>query len=369
MSRMTPEQSKQLDSMRALAAIVVLLGHTYQTLLMPVINSWFTVVVLLSQMAVMVFFVLSGFLIGKSVCNNIAKNSFFSFKQYAKDRAIRIYPPLIISLILMAVLSVIAPYAFPSGTNSLLTIDGVDFVRTEFVSRSSDIWGALAFLNGFKTETPSANSPLWSLSIEVWYYVIVASVFLWPSKKVVSSLMLGMAIFVTYKNSLFFTLAPVWFSGFGLALIHQRREQMCNQLFGMLFLVSSLALLAVVIFALRDKPSGNAVVYATLNSFRVVSGLWFACFLALLMGRRTSFPQCFHRHACYSYTLYVIHFPIILFFLGVTQEHIYNSALNALLLSVLTIGVCLIASWLLSRWVENKVFISGVALSAKKMMT
>jgi peptidoglycan/LPS O-acetylase OafA/YrhL len=351
--------------MRALAAIVVLFGHTFQTLLLPVMNSWFTVVVLLSQMAVMVFFVLSGFLIGKSVCNNISKNSIFSLKQYARDRAIRIYPPLMVSLVLVVLLSLVAPYMFPSGTNSLLAMPGIDFVRTEFASRPSDMWGALAFLNGFKTETPSANSPLWSLSIEVWYYVIIASVFLWPSRKVVSSLILGLAIFVTYKNTLFFTLAPVWFSGFGLAMIHQRREQMHNLVFGALFVVASLALVAIVVLALYDNPTGNAVDYATLNPFRVVSGLWFTCFLALILGGCTSFPQCFYRHSGYSYTLYVIHFPILLFVLGVAQKHVYNSLLNAALISVLAIVFCLVASWLLSGRIENKRFISNLLSTAK----
>ncbi|KPG98426.1 hypothetical protein AEQ67_13830 [Pseudomonas sp. RIT-PI-q] len=369
MSRMTLEQSQQLDSIRALAAIAVLFGHTFQTLLLPAIKSWFTLVVLVSQLAVMVFFVLSGFLIGKSVCNNISKNSVFSIGQYIRDRAFRIYPPLIASLILIIVFSIAAPYVFPSGTNSLLIIENVDFVRAEFVTIPSDIWGALLFLNGFKVETAPTNGPLWSLSIEVWYYVIAASVFLWPSRKVLAGFLLGLTIFVTYKSLLFFILAPVWFSGFGLALIHQRRPQMNNRIFAVGFAISSIAVVAVVIFSLFDEPSGNAVVYETLNIFRVVSGLWFACFLALLMGGLTSFPKFLYKHASYSYTLYVIHFPIMLFVLGLSQKLIYASVLNAVLISVVTILISLAASWLLSRWVENKTFISRIVRSVKQIVT
>lgn len=141
MSRMTLNQSQQLDSIRALAAFVVLLGHTYQTLLLPTLNVWFTAIVLLSQFAVMAFFVLSGFLIGKSVCNNISKNSHFDVGRYLLDRVLRLYPPLVAALILMVGLAWLASFLFPSGSNSFLQLEGASFIRSEFVVSLRDIWG------------------------------------------------------------------------------------------------------------------------------------------------------------------------------------------------------------------------------------
>lgn len=310
----------------------------------------------------MAFFVLSGFLIGKSVCNNVSRNSVFNVENYAVDRALRLYPPLIVALILMVLLALIAPQFFPSGTRSLLTIEHVSFVRTEFVTSWRDVYGALTFLNGFKVENPLVNSPLWSLSLEAWYYVIAAGLFLWPSRKVLSAFLLVVTVYVTYKSVLFYWLAPVWFSGFGLAMIHQYNPRMNNKIFGWAFAVLSISVAVSIAYSMFPQPSGNEVNYEKINIFRLVSGLWFACFLALLFGGKVGFPKVLHAHAVYSYTLYVIHFPIMLFVLGVSQKYIYLSLSRSLAVSAVVIMVCIVISWLLSRWVENKVLMQAALL-------
>jgi peptidoglycan/LPS O-acetylase OafA/YrhL len=357
---MTLDQSRQLDSIRALAAFAVLLGHTYQTLLLPTLNSHFTIVVLLSQFSVMVFFVLSGFLIGKSVCNNITKYSYFNAGRYAADRTLRLYPPLVAALFLMVVLTWLAPHVFPSGSPQLLNIEGAAFIRSEFTLSIRDVWGALTFLNGLKVENPLINSPLWSLSIEVWYYVIAAGIMLWSRRKILSLVILVLAIFVTYGNELFFVLAPVWFAGFGLAFIHQRWSEMRRQEYLWLFVLMSFLMIASLVHTLSPKPFGNDVVYDKINMFRVVSGLWFASFLTLILGGRTRFPTTFYKHASYAYTIYVTHFPIMLFALGVSQAYIYGHVLRSSIVSVIVVLVSLGLSWLLSRWLENKELLVAV---------
>lgn len=360
MSRMTLDQSQQLDSIRALAAFAVLFGHTYQTLLLPTLNIWFTAVVLLSQFAVMAFFVLSGFLIGKSVCNNVSRNRYFDVGRFILDRALRLYPPLIAALMLMVVLGLLAQFCFPSASNSFLQIDGVGFVRSEFVVSFRDIWGALTFLNGFKVENPPANSPLWSLSIEAWYYVTAAAFVLWRRRKIMSTFLASAVVFVSYGNTLFYMLAPVWFAGFVLAFIHQKNPMMKGGVFRLAFLLLSCVAVASVVCALYPNPSGNEIVYDKVNLFRLASGLWFACFLALLLGGVLRFPKYLHRHASYSYTLYVIHFPIMLFALGVSQPYIYGHSIRSLLVSGAVVVVSIVVSWVLSRWLENKAWLSAV---------
>ncbi|AOE63802.1 acyltransferase [Pseudomonas corrugata] len=361
LSRITPDQSRQLDSIRALSAFVVLLGHTNQTMLLPTLKSGSTFVGFFTQLSVMVFFVLSGFLIGKSVCNNITKNNEFSIAQYARDRALRLYPPLIAAIVLMVLLAALAPLLFPSGTQQFISIPGATFVRTEFAVIAKQLFAALAFLNEFKTSTPSANGPLWSLSLEAWYYVVAAALFAWPSRKLVSIALLVTTVLVTRKNQLFFMLAPIWFAGFGLAFFHQRRPEMDNRLFGVLFAILTVATLAAVVLVLFADPLGKGIWLDRMNHFRLVSGLWFACFMALIMGGGARFPTIFHSHACYSYTLYVIHFPVMLFILGAVQTMIYGSVSLSLLASMAAICMSVALAKAIASYAENKQLSRSIA--------
>lgn len=368
LSRITPDQSRQLDSIRALSALVVLVGHTNQTILLPTLKAGSTFVGFFTQLSVMVFFVLSGFLIGKSVCNNISKNNGFSIAQYARDRAYRLYPPLIVAILLMVLLAALAPVFFPSGTQQLLSISGANFVRTEFTVIAKQLFGALAFINEFKTTTPSANGPLWSLSLEAWYYVTAAALFLWPSRKVASIALLILTVVITRKNQLFFMLAPIWFAGFGLAFVHQNRPTMNNRLFGWLFAALTIAVAVAVALVLFADPLGKGVWLDRLNHFRLASGLWFACFMALIMGGGARFPTIFHSQAGYSYTLYVTHFPIMLFVLGVTQTFIYGSILLSLLASAGAIIISITAAKVIARYAENKTLIHSAFSNIKGMV-
>ncbi|MDR2307107.1 MAG: acyltransferase [Paucimonas sp.] len=351
--RLSLAQSRQLDSLRALSAFVVLLGHTYQTLLLPTLQSWFTAVVLAAQMAVMVFFVLSGLLIGKSVSNNLARHGRFDAVRYFKDRALRLYPPLLAAVALMLGLGLLAPLVFPSGTSNLLEIAGAQFVRSSFVVAPNDVLGALTFLNGFVYENPSSNSPLWSLSLEFWYYVAAAALFVWRGNRLGAVALLALVAYVARANPLFWQLAPVWFAGFGLAWLHTR-GLLRERLFTWLFAVMSLAFAGATAYALYPDWSGNQLAMARIGLFRLVSGLWFACFLALLLDGRVRFGTWLYRHAGYSYTLYVIHFPIMLFALGVFQPRIHGDAQASWLLSAAVVLVALVVAWALSRVVENR---------------
>lgn len=366
--RITRDQSRQLDSIRALSALIVLFGHTNQTLLLPTLQKGTTVVGYFTQLSVMVFFVLSGFLIGKSVYNNSAKNGAFDIVQYGRDRALRLYPPLIAALVLMVLIAAVAPLFFPSGTHSLLSIPGVTFVRSEYTVVAKELFGALTFLNGFKTNTPTVNGPLWSLSYEAWYYVLAGALAIWPTRKLLAVALLALTLFITRKVSLFYILAPVWFAGFALAFIHQSKPAMNNRLFSCLFiLMTGLMVVTVVWVWLPGSPPKHAW-SDPLNYFRLSSGLWFACYLAMIMGGATTFPAWFHGQASYSYTLYVIHFPIMLFILGVSQLYIYGSLLRSLAISALAIALSIAAAKLIARFAEDKDALRGVTASLNRMI-
>ncbi len=207
-----------------MSAFAVVIGHANQILIAPAYDKLNPVMGLLAQSAVMIFFVMSGFLIGKSVSSNIARHGGrFLLVKYLVDRVIRIWPPLFFSLAFIVCLYKLAPLFFPSGTNAFLPAPGHTLARTAFTSDPTQLYGAALMLNGFVTDTPSANGPLWSLSIEVWYYFLAAILAVprgwW---KVLALPFAGAVIWLGMNNEAFLYYLPVWWAGYLLAVLHNR---------------------------------------------------------------------------------------------------------------------------------------------------
>lgn len=118
MFKLTKNRSATLESFRAISAFTVMLAHCYIIFISKRYPDIYPLAASHAQSSVMVFFVLSGFLIGLSVKNNLSRNEgAFNIKEYADARFFRIYPPLIFSLFLATFLSLLSIYLFsmPDG--------------------------------------------------------------------------------------------------------------------------------------------------------------------------------------------------------------------------------------------------------------
>lgn len=147
-----------LDLIRFLAAFAVMACHfrgaffeEYSNLPAdqhnPLIFSFFFITRLGFE-AVLIFFVLSGFLVGGKAIKRLAEGT-FNAKDYAIDRFARIMLPLVASYLLY--LPICLYYDIPI--------------------KISDWLGSLFSLQGVLTG--SAFETLWSLSYEVWFYIII----------------------------------------------------------------------------------------------------------------------------------------------------------------------------------------------------
>jgi peptidoglycan/LPS O-acetylase OafA/YrhL len=153
-----------LDLMRGLAAFMVLITHVRGDLFVPygellVSQHGFAAMLFfgttrLSQEAVIVFFVLSGFLVGGQVISRV-RNGSFDIRSYAIDRTTRVYIPLIPACIVAAV------------------IDQLFFHRTPNVVQ---VVGNMVGLNEILVPSLAANLVLWSLAYEIWFYVLAGAV-------------------------------------------------------------------------------------------------------------------------------------------------------------------------------------------------
>jgi peptidoglycan/LPS O-acetylase OafA/YrhL len=103
----------------------------------------------LGQEAVMVFFVLSGFLVGGQIIGRSRKGS-FDLTTYAIDRCTRIFLPLIPACVLTAIVSSV--------------VFGQSISLLQLAANMSG-------MNDIIAPTLGYNLPLWSLSYEIWFYI------------------------------------------------------------------------------------------------------------------------------------------------------------------------------------------------------
>jgi|SRR5579871_1073397 len=145
-----------LDFCRGLAALAVVTGHARLFTLATYASGaakplWLAPLYLLTgigRQAVVIFFVLSGFLIGRNVLNAFSSGK-WSWRTYAAHRLARLWAVLIPALILTALL---------------------DLARGEWPNLLVALANA-AFLQTIVAPTFGSNAPLWSLAYEFWYYV------------------------------------------------------------------------------------------------------------------------------------------------------------------------------------------------------
>ena len=143
----------EFEFLRGIAAFYVFFHHTLFQFNIIEKNSLLGRFFSFGQEAVMLFFLLSGYVIALSL---IKKD--YSFSEYFKHRFLRIYPILLFVMIVSIILKFL---------NNDLNIDFYSFIINLLMLQ--DI-GSLK--PGTFAEPFLGNSPLWSLSYEWWFYMI-----------------------------------------------------------------------------------------------------------------------------------------------------------------------------------------------------
>lgn len=194
---LTPTLSIYLDAVRLLAALAVLVGHLDQDGL----HAGWLGIGRFSHEAVVVFFVLSGLVIGHTTPPQRG-----DWRRYVSARAARI-------------LSVVVPaIALSFAVKGAAAVWAGGALQAEYLSqdlRWANLVNAMLFLNeswGRTTALPW-NSPYWSLCYEVWYYVLFGlAVFAPPHWRwawvAAAAVVAGLSIVLMF---------PLWLFGLGLA--------------------------------------------------------------------------------------------------------------------------------------------------------
>jgi peptidoglycan/LPS O-acetylase OafA/YrhL len=301
--------------------------------------------------AVMVFFVLSGFLVGGGVVQKIQDGTFV-WKDYLVNRFSRLYPVLIAALVVGGCLDYVGCHYFNSA--GLYTIRGTDGVIGVINYNASQRLGPKTFLvnlfmlQGIHGATFGTNGPLWSLSMEFWYYLMfpVAALCLrtrtWKRLFCYNSLFLvGIVAFLPLEYDAYFV---IWLMGVAAAAIRVPVRR------ALLWAAMLLAALANSRAWIGGEALSNALIglSCALVICAVKNGDGFPSVLAGIHERLSAF----------SYSVYLFHFPVLVFCLSVlNQSSLWNSSggrSGRFGLFVVLMMLCVTASYVLSLFTEAK---------------
>jgi peptidoglycan/LPS O-acetylase OafA/YrhL len=156
-------ESHALDGLRGLSALAVMIGHAS---VLPFAASHPDLVKglgLTGRLAVIVFFVLSGHVIAKSILA-MRRRGGFRLPTYAVNRFARVYPPYLLCL----ALAWLVVWLRGQGL-----IDPQPRLMSEpIAATATNALRDIVFLYGAGTPVQNANAPVWSLRIEVVCYIV-----------------------------------------------------------------------------------------------------------------------------------------------------------------------------------------------------
>ncbi len=170
-----------LDLLRGLAALAVAAGHLRAFLFVDfgrvqsagAFDQIFYLATGLGHQAVMVFFVLSGYLVGGSVLTAFEEGR-WSWRGYALRRLTRLWIVLLPAMVLTLALDRVGQGWSPAGYQGAFAAIHHSGPTPDAPANwaASTFWGNVFFLQTITVDVFGTNGPLWSLAYEFWYYVL-----------------------------------------------------------------------------------------------------------------------------------------------------------------------------------------------------
>ena len=299
---------------RGLAALEVCLGHTRAFFLVDyaqtkggVAAKLFYTISGLHHQAVMIFFVLSGFLVGGSVIRAHQRGS-WSWNGYLLRRLCRLWIVIVPALLLTLFWDVLGAHNNPAAYAGALRPQLLSGPDAAYDLSGQAFVGNLFFLQTVAVTTYGSNGPLWSLANEFWYYLLfplgLQAVLANQSWKMRLMAIAVIAAIVSFLPVVMVEYGLIWLFGVAafLALDHRPTSRLLTSWpVG----VGSVCLLAVTLLASRAQWWFG-------NDFLI--GVAFAAAVPWLARAGTT-SRLYRRSGFvlseFSYTLYLVHFPLL----------------------------------------------------------
>jgi peptidoglycan/LPS O-acetylase OafA/YrhL len=328
---------KNLDYFRGLFAALVVFAHTYQIILLPLIYDKNSVILKLVQFvaaySVVGFILISGYSIASSLHNNYLKNQGkINIKEFIKKRVNRIVPPFLLSILVVICVVFCIHYFSLNGSEAYLLPDSKYVPREQAKYDWELIIYNLFFLNSFIPEIKNItmNGPLWSLNFEVYFYVLLSTFSFFFINYNLNNLQKNISIFIFIgivglqlflNNKQFLYLLIVFFIGALSYYISYYKKYNILNLKKILFVIS-IVLLFFLIFKIHYFSPYTSKGYKTMILISIAMVLFYSIYLS---KNNLYLEKFFYSISKYSYTLYIIHFPLLLLLLlSLFHEKLYK---------------------------------------------
>lgn len=357
--------SAHLDLIRAAAAWAVMWGHLRALFFVdfqqiqhsgPIVKGLYFLTGFGHQ-AVMVFFVLSGFLISSTVISSQISGA-RSWRDYAINRSSRLYVVLIPGLLFGLLWDRLGSALFASTGLYSHPLQGFGSAIAQNQLTYGAFFGNMFFLQTIACSTFGSNGPLWSLANEFWYYalfpVALVAGLAWAKQSLrraipLTILAFGLAVFLGWEKIVGFF---VWMAGCLLVIAHSKFQLRSGWRLVLYTLASSLAFAA----CLAAARTGRLAAIGTDLPVGITFTLFLFGVLHMDFGDRIRhYPSVSHLFAGFSYSLYVLHFPLLLFVRAwVAPPQRWQPDIGHICYGAL-VGVTILSfAWLVSVFTENK---------------
>lgn len=360
--------SQLIEACRWVGALAVLALHTTNLFVNlgdimstphapPVYVWWFFSAQQFGHQAVVGFFVISGYLVGGAVLHNM-RSHHDNLREYFIHRFCRIYLVLAPALFLTLVFDQLGQWLFnKSGVYAWPIFDG------HFSSKL--FFSSLANLQSILFDYFGTNGPMWSLACEFWYYIFFPLLLLpFAAGRMAGRRFIGFSLGAVF--CFLFVRQPGWF-GFGFILWSM--GAFATRAARPLIRSRSVALLlyAVAVTLIRLLVRGELpVAHPWIGDAADLLGA--SLFIIVLLAFRHGPAEGYNllrlrihkKLADFSFSLYAIHMPILIFaragatqIMGEAWVKQLAQPINYLMAFAVMTMIILIA-WVFSRLTEAK---------------
>ena len=359
-------RSVHLDALRGVAAVIVVAGHERGLFFSEVttgahdgatIGNKTTgdLSISIGLEAVMVFFVLSGFLVGGSVLR-LMGNNIWSWRNYLIRRLTRLWVVLIPALLLGFALDLGGSRLFSGAGSIYSSPPGQIYVS------SPNLWslytpaillGNIAFTQNVFVPVAGTNGALWSLTNEFWYYIAFPMLLLGVKRKQAFwkrvAYLLTCAVILAnlgFGGSFLFL---IWMLGAAVSIMPLRFSTGVASRASLLVTLILAAAFLLVKTRVGSIVAGEAII-------GVLSALLIYLILHQTCKAKPGVYRFMSTHAStMSYTLYLSHLPILIFICAAINNPwmIWKPTITNILISVFVFSLNLALAYLLYRLFES----------------